>query len=362
MIRLALTLLLALHGGLHLIGLRGPSAEGANASSWSPGIAWLFACALLIAAAALVYARLELFVVPTVLGVLLSQVLIVSSWSLAKAGTIPNLLIAVLALLAWSELRFQRTTHEAVDALFSGLGPSVAAVDEAQLAPLPAPVQRWLRASGVVGRPAARTLRLRQRGRIRTSPERPFMEATAEQYFRFDEPSFVWEVRIQRPFPIAGRDSYREGRGHMLITLAGLVPVVDARGPQIDQGTLLRYLGESSWFPSVALSPYIRWRAVDDNRAEATMTYRGVSASALFTFAEDGRFLSLRAQRYLGAGEAAKLEQWLVPARAWGTRGGIHMPVAGDVIWKLAEGDFNYYAWEIVEAEFDVPERYVPHR
>ena len=48
---------------------------------------------------------------------------------------------------------------------------------------------------------------------------------------------------------VVGRDKYVNGRGEMLIKILGLLPVVDARGPEMDQGTMLRYLAEMTWFP-----------------------------------------------------------------------------------------------------------------
>ena len=67
--------------------------------------------------------------------------------------------------------------------------------------------------------------------------------------------------------PIAGRDRYADGHGHMLIKLASLLTVADGAGPEIDQGTLLRYLGEIVWFPSAALRDYISWEAIDERSA-----------------------------------------------------------------------------------------------
>jgi hypothetical protein len=140
----------------------------------------------------------------------------------------------------------------------------------------------------------------------------------------------------------------------MLIKAASLANVVDATGAKIDQGTLLRYLGEIVWFPSAALSSHITWQAVDRTTAKATMSYRGVSASALFAFDERGRFSRLHAERYMGSGAEATLEEWVVPAMDWRVIRGVEVPVRGEVVWKLETGDFSYYRWEIVDVEYDV--------
>lgn len=272
-----------------------------------------------------------------------------------------TLLLALGVAFAWADARFQRESDEAVRAIFAQLPPDEQAIVSAtELERLPAPVRRWLEASGVVGKPRARTVRLRQSGQLRTAVDQPFMAAEAEQFFNVMEPAFVWRVRVKmaRVLPISGRDSYRGGHGRMQISLGSLLPLVDAQGPQIDQGTLLRFLGEMVWFPSAALRPYLRWEALDENRARATMTYGGVSASGDFTFDAQGRMLRMDARRFLGGGDDARLEHWSVPARAWARVRGIEIPVEGDVVWRLASGDFNYYAWRIVDVEQNRPELY----
>jgi hypothetical protein len=66
----------------------------------------------------------------------------------------------------------------------------------------------------------------------------------------------------------------------------------------------------------------------------------------------------MSAERYMGAGDAATLERWVIPAREWKVLDGVQIPVAGDVVWKLKAGDFNYYRWEVTQVEYDLPELY----
>ena len=99
----------------------------------------------------------------------------------------------------------------------------------------------------MVGKPVPRSVRLKQRGLLRTAPRQQSMPAEAHQYSRIDEPGFVWRVRVRmmRIIPIVGRDAYVEGRGRMLIKVASLIPVADAAGDKVDQGEMLRFLGET---------------------------------------------------------------------------------------------------------------------
>jgi hypothetical protein len=260
------------------------------------------------------------------------------------------------ALTAAATRRFQHRIDGEARALLAAASSSSARVVEARdLERLPPPVRRWLEVSGTVGRPRATTVRLEQRGEMRTGRDKPWMPVTAQQYFSVDPPGFVWNVkaRMMGVLPIAGRDRYADGRGHMLIKVGSWVTVADGVGPEIDQGTMLRFLGEIVWFPSAALSTYVSWEAIDARRASATMHHAGVTASALFAFDERGRFVSLTADRYMSGEGGPRLENWVITATAWRTIRGIEMPVRGNAVWKLAGGDFDYYRWEILDVELN---------
>lgn len=230
-------------------------------------------------------------------------------------------------------------------------------VTEADLAPLPEPVQRWMRWAKVVGRERVRTVRLRQVGELRQAIDKPWMPLEAEQYYTVDPPAFIWYANVRLGFIpfMQGRDSYIDGHGNMLIKIGGWFVVADGHGPKLDQGTLLRYLSEIIWFPSAALASYITWSPVDSNSARATMSYGGVTASALFIFDAEGKPVDLRAERYYAEGS---IEQWSTPSTAYGEFQGVRMPTKGEAIWKLKSGDLSYIRLEITEVELNVDETY----
>jgi Family of unknown function (DUF6544) len=273
------------------------------------------------------------------------------------------LVVAALAaaLIAGATRRFQRRIDREAQTLLAAARGSTGGVVEAKdLEKLPPPVRRWLEVSGVVGRPRASTARLKQRGEMRTAADKPWMPVVAEQYYSVDPPGFVWRVdaRMMRVLPLAGRDRYADGHGDFVIKAASLFTVAHGVGPEIDQATLLRYLGEIVWFPSAALSRYITWEAIDERSARATISHAGVTASAVFEFDERGRLVRQTADRYMSAGGASRLEKWVIPVTEWRTIRGVELPVRGNAVWKLAGGDFDYFQWEIVDVEVNHPALY----
>ena len=288
-------------------------------------------------------------------GVLLSQGLILVAWPDAKAGTAANVILLFPILAAAAQARFDERVATEANALLAHAGHDTRVVARDELAALPAPVARWLEASGVVGRPRAATVRLHQRGDIRTKPDAAWMPAAAEQYFSADPPGFVWKVDAEmlRVLPIAGRDRYLGGHGQMLIKAASLVKVVNAAGEAIDVGSMLRYLAEIIWFPSAALGPYVSWEPMDATHARATLRDAGRSATAVFTFDARGRAVRLDAERPLGGGRDAKVTPWFGVSSEWRTFDGIEVPTRGEVGWQLPGGPFIYYRWNIVGLEFN---------
>ena len=220
---------------------------------------------------------------------------------------------------------------------------------------LPQTVQRYLDYTGVVGKPWVNNVHLKQTGRFRQGLERPWMPMTAEQWYTISPPAFVWKAR----FKIAGlpllsaRDKYESGHGHMFGKLAGLFTVFDVRGEKLDQGTMLRYLSEMIWFPIAFLGENISWESVDDQTAQVTFTDHGKSVSAQMYFDEIGQLTNFTTERYREIGGDFSLDPWSTPITSYGVREGLNLPVRGQAVWNLPDGDFAYVDLEITEIKYN---------
>jgi hypothetical protein len=285
--------------------------------------------------------------------------------ALTFAGIALGVIVA-LAIVAVQigQYAFARRVDREVHDMFAERNHSAPPVlEEGDITHLPEPVQRWLRYSDVIGRERPSTVRLRQEGEIRLGPDRDWMPFTAEQYYTTDPPAFIWhaDVQLMPLVSFTGRDKYEDGHGHMDIRVLSLIPVVDERGPEMDQGTLLRYLNEIMWFPAGAVSPYITWETVpdDDNAAVATMFYQGVEASATFYFDEEARFVNMIADRYMSeSGGGFSLHPWSTPVDEYGEINGMPRPIHGEGVWHTPEREFSYVRIRVVDIEENVPELY----
>jgi hypothetical protein len=275
------------------------------------------------------------------------------------AVAVAALVTATTASLAIARITFDRRLSAEVADLFASAQPAEPAyLTESDLTNLPAPVQRWLRYSGVVGQARPSTVRLAYDGDFRLSDDQAWMPYASQTYYTTNPPALLWtaEFRMFRVLPIAGRDRYAGGEGSIAMKLLSLIPVADKTGGGLNQGDLLRYLGETCWFPAGAVAPYISWEPRDERSAIATMTYAGVTALATFYFDDEGRITSIAAQRYNDA--RGRLEPWTIPITAYGEFGGIRVPVEGEGVWNYASGDFTYIRWRVTGIEYNRPERY----
>jgi hypothetical protein len=221
---------------------------------------------------------------------------------------------------------------------------------------LPAPVQRYMAYTGVLGKPWIHTVRVRQSGRFRRGIDQPWMAMSAEQQYTTDPPGFVWKARFKMwGLPLmSARDTYKDGHGHMFGKLAGLFTIFDVRGEKLDQGTMVRYLSEMPWFPIAFLGENITWQGVDDHSADVTFTDAGRSVTGRMFFDDEGRQTNFVAMRYREIHGDYSFDRWTTPVTGYGVRAGLNLPVRGQVIWKLSEGDLQYWDGEITEVEYNL--------
>ena len=180
--------------------------------------------------------------------------------------------MAAIGAEAAGHRAFARLVRRDVEALHARAFPGRAGVvTEEMLADLPEPVRRYLRYTGVVGKPFPGTIRLRQKGRMRLGPGQMWLPLDAEEHYSVQPPGFVW-AGTARAGPLAvarARDMYAEGTGQMLVKVASLWPVVDASGEQMNQAEMLRYLNEMIWFPAAFLAANISFEPAGDSSARS---------------------------------------------------------------------------------------------
>ncbi|SCZ10259.1 DUF6544 family protein [Alkaliphilus peptidifermentans] len=272
--------------------------------------------------------------------------------------SIVTLLLIFIAGSFLANFLFNQGVVKEVEALFSKVDMKNEIVTIEDIEGLPQNVQKWLEYSGIIGKEKITAVRLKQIAEMRLGKDKSWMPVQSEQYFITEEPGFIWKANI-KAFPlihIVGRDKYQDGQGNMLIKLLSLFTVADSKGKEIDQGTLLRYLAETVWMPTAALNEYITWEEIDEDNAIATMTYGDITASGVFTFNDKGEVIKFEAERYGEFNGEFRIETWSIPIGDYKEFEGIRVPTKGNITWKLDAGDFNWFNFEVIDIEYNIPE------
>ena len=244
-----------------------------------------------------------------------------------------------------------------LDARHKVLAPSL--FDESELDGLPAPVQRYFRASLKPGQSIVKAARLEHAGVFNMSETgeqwKPF---TSKQYVVTHRPGFVWDARIaaMRGVPVFVHDAYVAGTGILRARLFGLVKLAEVRDvPEIARGELMRFLAEAAWYPTALLpSQGVRWQAVDDTSAKASLTDGDVTATLLFRFNNDGLIESVRAEdRGRGVKKQFVPTPWEGRWHRYEWRNNMLVPIEGEVAWVFPAGPKPYWRGRITRIEYE---------
>lgn len=221
---------------------------------------------------------------------------------------------------------------------------------------LPAPVQRYLNFTGVVGKPWIDSVYLKQRGQFRQGLDRPWMGMTAEEYYTINPPSLTWKARFKvRGLPLlSAKDRYESGQGHMFGKLAGIFTVFDVQDEKLTQATMVRYLNEIMWFPTAFLGKNITWQDAEKNSVQVTFHDHGKSVSGRMIFNDEGRLINFTAKRYRETDGDYSFDPWSTPITGYDERAGLNLPIRGTAVWNLPSGDLPYAELEITDVQYNL--------
>ncbi len=366
MVRVVIAVLLALHGLIHLMGFAKAFgfAEMPQLSvsiSRPLGLAWLAAAVLALTAAVAYGAGARWFWSVAAVALLVSQFVIVTSWGDARFGTIANVLLALLALLGLLangpgslRARYERDVTNGL-----ARAPRTRLITEADLAQLPPAVQRYLRRVGVVGQPRVWNYRVHFRGRIRSGPSSPWMALTAEQT-SFADPAarFFFLHTNMSGVPVIVLHRYIGSAATMQVKLLGAFPVVDASGPQMDQGETVTLFNDMCLLaPATLLDPGIAWSEAGPDTVRATFTNAGHAIRAGLVFNAAGEMVDFVSDdRFAGSpdGKSFTQERWTTPVRSYRTFGAHHLFASGEARWRAAGGEYAYIELEMLDIEYNI--------
>lgn len=228
-----------------------------------------------------------------------------------------------------------------------------------ELEGLPAPVQRYFRAVLRDGQPIITAVTIDISGTFNMSPTgeqwKPF---TSRQRVVTRRPGFLWNAKIAMLPGVTVRvvDSYITGKGLLRAKVQGFFTMADQRGGgDIARGEFMRWFAEVPWYPTALLpSQGVRWEAVDDHSANATMVDDPLSLTLLFRFNDAGLIASIRAEARGGMlGDKMVMAPWEGIWSNYQTHDGVQVPFTGEVAWMRPEGRKPYFVGTVTALTFE---------
>lgn len=283
------------------------------------------------------------------------------TWALAAVVV---LVVAAAALRAWGAWRWQSATADLLAQLEAARQPVVPArFDATELDGLPAPVQRYFRAALRGGAPVVAAVSVEHRGTFNASERgEQWAPFTSTQRVVTRRPGFVWDARVAMVpgVPVYVHDAYVAGTGILHPSLGGVYALANLRGTRdVALGELMRFLAEVAWYPTALLpSQGVRWQALDDRSARATLADGDLALTLTFTFrADDGLIESVRADAR-GRTVGGRVEQapWEGRWSDYAERDGMVVPLTGEVAWLLPEGRQPYWRGTFTALRYEFAE------
>ena len=237
--------------------------------------------------------------------------------------------------------------------------PSPARFDSRELEGLPAPVQRYFRAALKEGQPIIAAVTVELAGTINLSAtEERWKPFTSRQRVVTRRPGFLWDAQVSMLPGVVVRvvDSYIAGEGLLRAAVLGLFTVADVRGGgEIARGEFMRFFAEAAWYPTALLpSQGVRWEAVDDTSANATIVDGPLTLTLLFRFNDVGLIDSFRAEaRGAGVGKEMVMVPWEGSLSNFRVRDGMTVPFTGEVAWVRPEGRKSYFLGTVTTLTYE---------
>jgi hypothetical protein len=263
---------------------------------------------------------------------------------------------ALVSAVIVAARRWDAATAAVVRDLYCSRTNALSQPLSAELADLPAPVQRYLRAILGPSPASVRVARIEHEGEFLLKPPNDWRAFRSQQFVAVQAPGFVWDARISMlpMLSVRVRDALVNGRGSILGKVAGLITVVDVKDTSdTASGALHRYLAEATWVPTALLpSAGVHWSAIDDSTARATLGTGATTVWLDFHFGADGMVQRVYTPaRARDVGGRAIPTPWEGRFTRYESRDGFLIPIEAEVAWLLPSGRQTYWRGRIITVE-----------
>lgn len=272
------------------------------------------------------------------------------------------LLVLIGTILIWFHIPYspvKRDFQNDIDALMSEnqLQTSNKVFTEEDFNNLPAAIQKYLQSCGYIGTPKMSYLKMKYHDvDFSQGKDRPALTIDYTQYNFVGEPcrmAFVDSSMFGIPFE--GYDYYQNGTGGMKGVIAKAVTLFDQTGADMNKACLATFLAESLFAPTILLQDYITFEEINEFEVRATISYKGQTASGIFTFNEQYELISFTTNYRAITGTDGSMEYvpWSAICKDYQlASNGVKYPTKFQAVWNYPDGDFVYFDGSISEISY----------
>jgi len=282
------------------------------------------------------------------------------TWIIWLGLALATITAVVVGLAAYGAARWAASTKRLVLRLEDARLPATTSrYDAHELDSLPEPVKRYFRTVLKDGQPIVSAVTVEHTGTFNLKqPGEQWKPFTSRQRVVTRRPGFVWNARIAMVpgLNVYVHDAYVGGEGILNPAILGLFALarpVDAG--LLAEGEFMRFFTETVWYPTALLpSQGVRWEAVDDRSARATLEDGKISVMMLMNFNGAGLIESVRvAARAAIVGKAVVMMPWEGRMSNYQKRDGMFIPLTCEAVWLSPEGRAPYWRGTISSLTYE---------
>jgi hypothetical protein len=361
MLRALLLFLVLLHGLIHSMALIKAISPGSITQlkqniSLLNGTIWLLTAILFISAAILIFFQKEYWWALAGLALIISQSLIMRTWTDARFGTIANILILLAVIVGFAQWKFAGNFREDVKALLSN-STNNNILTEQHIRDLPEAVKKYIRYTGQLGKNKTSTYKAEFEGEIRASNKKPWMKFKACQYSEATGPTRLFFIKAtMKGLPVDGYHRYKNGKATMDIRALSLIKVQFAEGREMDIAETVTHFNDMCLLaPGSLIDTRIRWKELNEKQVGASFTNKGITINATLEFSEKGELINfISDDRYfITPTKQLQKARWMTPVSDYKEINGVRFPSYGEAVWVLPDGKFTYARMSINNIEIN---------
>jgi len=354
-----ISLLFLIHGMLHIIGYWvafGKIKPVIFKKKITPtfGYLWLSAGLAFIFVATVHYFQNETWPGLAIFCILYSQFLIIIFWKDARFGTVLNVILLCISIVGFSSFRFYNLYKN--DAIAEWRKPMIVShtITNEDIQNLPKPVQKYMRYTGCIGKPAVNKVAINLHARMRRNSRSPWMEMMCEQQdYIFNSARLFFLRANMNGMPVAGYHRYQYGKATMDIRLFSLFKEQYFDGPKMDTSETVTFFNDMCCFAPASLTDKrINWHYTNGNEVYAGFTNYGITVNAYLQFNDTGELVNFISYDRYEINEGKK-RPWATLLREYQNFNGFRLASFAEAYYQYGSKFEPYGIFQILNVEYN---------